>query len=82
MLKKIITSTVAAALLAGHSAAATAAPVAFESADRAASPVTEAEEFAGGSELLLILGFAAIAALIIFLVEDSENDFDDLPASP
>ena len=82
MLKKIITSTVAAGLLVGHTAAATAAPIAFESADRAASPAANAEEFGGGSELLLILGFAAIAALIIVLVENEGNDIDDLPASP
>lgn len=78
MLKKIFGSAVAAGLLAASSVAASAAPVAFE---RAGSPVGAAEELNGGSELLLIAAFGALAVAIIALIEASEND-PDLPVSP
>ncbi len=80
MLKKIIASTVAAGLLAGNAVAASAAPIAFESANRAASPVASAEQMEEMSEAWLVLLFAAIAAAIILLVEGSEGT--ELPTSP
>lgn len=79
MLKKIIATTVAAGLMVGHSAAATAAPIA---ADRAASPTGESENLKGMSGLVLVGLFIAIAAAIILLVEENKDDIDDLPASP
>ncbi len=80
MLKKIIASAVGFGLVAGHTVAATAAP-AFN-ADRAASPVSDAEQMEGLSEAWLIILFGLIAAGIIVLVENNEGDVDDLPASP
>jgi len=71
----------AAALVAGHSVAATAAP-ALDSADRASSPVAAAEKMGGGSEVWLVLGFAVLAAAIVFLIEENEDDEETLPASP
>lgn len=82
MLKNIIASGVAG-VLAVSSVAASAAPVAFDSANRTATSVGDAEEIGGeGSEVWLVAVFAALAAAIIFLIEDSEDDIDDLPASP
>ena len=81
MLKKIIASAVAGTL-AVSSVAAAAAPIAFESADRAASNLGSSEELGEGSDAWLVLLFLALAAGIIVLVEQNEGDEDDLPASP
>jgi len=78
--KNILTIAGATALVAGQSVAATAAP-ALNSADRAASPVGASEKMGGGNEIWLVLGFAVLAAAIIFLIEENEED-DDFPASP
>lgn len=80
-MKKILTIAGATALVASQSVAATAAP-ALDSADRAASPLGASEKMGGGSEIWLVLGFAALAAAIVFLIEDNEDDGDTLPASP
>lgn len=81
MLKKFIASAVAGTL-AVSSVAAAAAPIAFQSADRTASPVGSAEEMEGSNEVWLLVLFAAIAAGVIVLIEGNEDDVDDLPTSP
>ena len=82
MLKKFIACG-AAGMLAVSSIAASAAPVAFDSAARAASSVTDAEELGEGtSEVWLLVLFALAAAGIVVLIQGSEGSVDDLPASP
>lgn len=81
MIKKVIASAAVAGLLS-VSVAANAAPIAFESATRAASPIGDAEEMEGGSGILIALIVAAVAAGLIVLIENNEGDVDDLPASP
>jgi len=81
-LKKIIAGS-AAGMLAVSSVAASAAPVAFETAQRNASPILGAEALGDEiSEVWLVFLFAAIAAGIILAVDSSGNDIEDLPASP
>lgn len=77
MLKKTLASVVAAGLLTGQTVVAMAA-----TPDRAAAPVGEADEFAGMSSAVLIGLFAVLAAGLIILIEEEENDVDDLPVSP
>ncbi len=77
-MKKIITLAGAAALVAGQSVSAAAAT---DAAPRAASPVSTSEKIGGGSEVWLVLGFAVLAAAIVLLVEESEDDVES-PASP
>ena len=83
MVKKFIAGT-AAGILALSSVAASAAPVAFETADRNATPLADAEAFGrdGMGEIWLVFLFLLIAAGIILLVESQEDDIDDLPESP
>lgn len=78
MIKKIIGSTVLAGAVALSSVAATAAPIAFESADRTASPVGESE--AAISDAWIVIFFAALAAGIIILITNGKGN--TLPASP
>lgn len=80
MIKKIIGSTVVAGAVTLSSVAATAAPIAFESADRAGSPIGDAEAAEGMSEAWLVILFALIAAGIIVLITNGKGN--DLPASP
>lgn len=80
MIKKIIGSTVVAGAVTLSSVAATAAPIAFESADRAGSPVADAEAIDGLSEAWLVILFALIAAGVIVLITNGKGN--DLPASP
>tara|TARA_E500000305_G_C3991847_1_gene222402 strand:+ start:117 stop:347 length:231 start_codon:yes stop_codon:yes gene_type:complete len=76
-MKNILTMAGAAALVAGQSVSAAAAT---DTAARTASPVSTSEKIGGGSEVWLVLGFAVLAAAIVFLVE--ENEDDETPASP
>lgn len=78
MIKKIIASTAVAGAMTLSSMAATAAPIAFESADRTASPVVQAEE--AMSEAWLVVLFGAIAAALIIVIEQKKGP--TLPASP
>lgn len=81
MLKKALASVVAAGLLTGQAVVAVAATDAAMP-NRTASPVGEAEELAGMSPALLVGLFAALAAGLIILIEEEEDDVDDLPVSP
>lgn len=72
MKKKIVASALGVALLAGQSAAVTAAPV-----SRLAAPVEESEGVIGTAWIALI--FAAVAAGVIVAIEEGE---DDAPVSP
>lgn len=58
----------------------TAAPIAAQAAPaRAATPVDQSEDIAGGGTLLYVaLAAAAIALVVIF----SSDDEDELPTSP
>ena len=76
-MKNMITLAGAAALVAGQSVSAAAAT----EAPRAASPVSTSEKIGGGNEVWLVLGFAVLAAAIVLLVEESEDDAET-PASP
>ena len=78
MIKKIIATTAVAGAVTLSSVAATAAPIAFESADRSASPVAESE--AAMSNAWLVIIFALLAAGIIVLIENGNGN--SLPASP
>ncbi|MES2699236.1 MAG: hypothetical protein V4647_06465 [Pseudomonadota bacterium] len=78
MIKKIIGSTVLAGAVTLSSVAATAAPIAFESADRTASPIGESE--AAIDDAWLVVIFALLAAGIIVLITNGKGN--DLPASP
>jgi hypothetical protein len=78
MIKKIIATTAVAGAVTISSVAATAAPIAFESADRSASPVAESE--AAMSQAWLVILFALLAAGIIVLVQNGSGN--TLPASP
>ena len=78
MIKKIIATTAVAGAVTLSSVAATAAPIAFESADRSASPVAESE--AAMSDAWLVIIFALLAAGIIVLIENGNGN--SLPASP
>lgn len=78
MIKKIIGSTVLAGAVTLSSVAVTAAPIAFESADRTASPVGESE--AAIDDAWLVVIFALLAAGIIVLITNGKGN--DLPASP
>lgn len=81
-MKKIIASAVAGTI-ALTSVAAAAAPIAFQSATRTASPVAGAENLGeDASEIWVAIIFALVAAGIIVLIENEEDDIDDLPASP
>ena len=80
MIKKIIASTAVAGAVTLSSVAATAAPIAFESADRSASPVGEAEAIDGLSEAWLVVLFALFAAGLIVLIQKGNGN--TLPASP
>ena len=81
MFKNVIARATAAGLLT-VSVAASAAPMAFETATRAASPVSATEELGEGNDVWLILLFAAVAAGIIVAIEGNEGSVDDLPTSP
>ena len=76
-----IAKSVAASLIA---AGIVWAPVAAQAAPvRAASTVSESEELAGTSALMIIAVLAAAAFLILVVADDSSfDDIDDLPASP
>lgn len=76
MFKKALSSLAVAGLVFGSTAAA-AAPAA-----RTATPVSESENVGGVSNIVLILAFAALALGIILVIEGSEGDVEDLPASP
>lgn len=78
MIKKIIATTAVAGAVTLSSVAATAAPIAFESADRSASPVADSE--AAISNAWLVILFALLAAGIIVLIENGNGN--SLPASP
>lgn len=78
MIKKIIATTAVAGAVTLSSVAATAAPIAFESGDRLASPVAESE--AAMSEALLVVLFIILGGGIIYLIEDGSGN--TLPASP
>ncbi len=78
MIKKIIATTAVAGAVTLSSVAATAAPIAFESADRSASPVAESEAAMG--EAWLVALFLALAAGIVILIESGNGN--SLPASP
>lgn len=78
MIKKIIATTAIAGAVTLSSVAATAAPIAFESADRSASPVSESE--AAMSDVWYVIVFALLAAGIIVLIENGNGN--TLPASP
>lgn len=83
-MKNILAATAAAGLVftpvaaqAGTRAADTAISMEALSFDRAASPVGLSEAQSdedGGSNLLLLLAFAALAAGIVLVVEGGEND--------
>ncbi len=77
MIKKIIATTAVAGAVTLSSVAATAAPVAFESGDRDASPVAESE--AAISEAWLVILFGGIIAGLILVLDKKGNT---LPASP
>lgn len=78
MIKKIIASTAVAGAVTLSSVAATAAPIALESVDRSASPVSDSE--AAISDVWLVVLFAALAAGIIVLIENGNGN--NLPTSP
>ena len=61
-----------------------AAPIAAQAAPvRVSSIVSENEELAGTSALVIIAALAAAAFLVLVVAdEDSFDDVDDLPASP
>ena len=80
-MKKFIASAVAGTMTV-TSVAVAAAPIAFQSATRTASPVADAEGMEGASEIWIAIIFALVAAGIIVLIENEEGDIDDLPASP
>lgn len=81
MLKKFIASS-AAGLLAVSSIAASATPIAFESADRTASSIDASEKLEGENGILIALLAAAAVIAGIILIQDSEGSVDDLPTSP
>ena len=78
MIKKIIGSTVLAGAVTLSSVAATAAPIAFESADRTASPIGESEAVIDDAWLVILV--ALLGAGIIVLITNGKGN--DLPASP
>lgn len=78
-MKKIIASTIAAGLIAGTTISAAAdTPL-----ERAAAPTAQAEELGdedgAGGILIVLLGAAAIAGIII-AIEDGQDE--DVPTSP
>jgi hypothetical protein len=74
--KFAIASLVAAGVVAAP-LAAQAAPI------RDASPVSQSEELAGTSALMILAVLAAAAFLVLVVAdEESFDDVDDLPASP
>lgn len=77
-MRKLFLGAAAAAMIAGSSVAQ-AAPV-----DRAALPVSDAEELggAGGAPLLLGLLAAGLLVFILFQVNDQDGEDIDLPTSP
>ena len=74
-MKKIISTAIAASLMAASTAA-----VAAPAVERLDAPVSEAEE-AGVSTGLVVIGFAILAAAIVYFIEDNDDN-DDLPTSP
>ena len=74
IVRKSLVSLAAAGLIFGSTAAA-AAPV----ADRAASEVTAADEFAGVGTFGLLLGLLIVAGVVAIIVSDDE---EDAPTSP
>lgn len=77
-MKKIVTSLAAVGMLLGTAASAVAAPAPV---DRDPSVSAEGEEFRGrGSGWIVALIAALVAAGIVFLIEDREDE--DLPTSP
>ena len=80
MIKNIIASTAVAGAVTLSSIAASAAPIAFESADRAASPIGASEEVNGLGDAWLIILVLLISSGLIVLIENNEGN--DLPASP
>jgi len=76
-MKKIIAGLALAALATTHTLAVAAEPVA--ALDRAASPVSESEEMAGGAGIWAVIAAVVIGVGAIILIEENE---DDLPESP
>jgi len=76
-MRKLILGAAAAAMIAGSSVAQAA------TVNRAAVPVSDAEELAGGGGTI-VLGVLAAALLvfILFQVNDQDGEDIDLPTSP
>lgn len=75
VIRKTLTSLVAAGLVLGSTAAA-AAPVA--TAARDASPVTKSDDLAGIGTFGILLGILIVAGVIAIIASDNNNN----PASP
>lgn len=75
-MKKIINSAIAASIVLASTTAAAATPT----IERGSADVIEAEGLEGQSGWIIALLAALVAAGVIFLIEDNEDE--DLPTSP
>ena len=76
-MKKFTAGLALVAVALTHSLAVAAQPVA--ALERAASPISESEELAGGAGIFAVLLAVVIGVGAIILIEEEE---DDLPTSP
>ena len=77
-MRKLIATVALSALALGHTAATAQTEATLA---RAASPVGEADELAGGGGIWAVVLAVAVGIGLIVLIEDEENN-SDLPTSP